>query len=163
MSVSAKSGVPAPDREPMTRAAMGRLKSPPLASCLVLVKHPAHGDEFNGKALCDEIRRLLRNQQGTLCFFHDGTGMVNARIGYANAFKELDRDLADRLTEVVCAVPGPIPRMMAYTVATIAQKPWTIFRTRAEADMHMRMRGYQVADYTRSFEGSLYLQVLGRS
>ncbi|PTL82290.1 hypothetical protein [Vitiosangium sp. GDMCC 1.1324] len=147
----------------MTRGALGAIKSPSLAACLVLIKHPEHGDDVNGKLLCDQIRQLVKNHPGTLCFFHDGTGMVNARIGYANAFKELDRDLMGRTTEVVCAIPAPIPRMMAYTVATIAQKPWTIFRTRVEADMHMRMRGYLVTDYGHTFEGSLNLRVLGRS
>ena len=38
-------------------------------------------NELNGKALCDQIRLLLKNQPGTVCFFHDGLGMVNARIG----------------------------------------------------------------------------------
>jgi hypothetical protein len=52
--------------------------------------------------------------------------------------------------------------MMLYTVATIAEKPWTIFRTRPEAEMHMRMRGYDAADYTQPFEGTLKLKVLGR-
>ena len=146
----------------MTRAALESLRAPPLATCLVLIKHPEQGDEFNGKALCDQIRQLLKNQPGTFCFFHDGTGMVNARIGYASAFKELDRELAERTTEVVCAIPGPIPRMMLYTVATIAEKPWAIFRTRPEAELHMRMRGYDAADYTQTFEGMLKLKVLGR-
>jgi hypothetical protein len=130
---------------------------------MVVIKHPEQGDELNGKALCNQIRQLLKNQPGTFCFFHDGTGMVNARIGYANAFKELDRELADRTTEVVCAIPGPIPRMMVYTVATIAEKPWTIFRTRAEADLHMRMRGYAATDYAQPFEGMLKLRWLGHS
>lgn len=146
----------------MTRVALGSLRAPPLANCMVLIKHPEQGDELNGKALCDQIRQLLKNQPGTVCFFHDGLGMANARIGYANAFKELDRELAERTTEVVCAIPGPIPRMMLYTVATIAEKPWTIFRTRPEAEMHMRMRGYDAADYTQPFEGPLKLKVLGR-
>jgi hypothetical protein len=53
--------------------------------------------------------------------------------------------------------------MMIYTVATMAQKPWTIFRTRTEADLHMRMRGYSASDYGQSFEGALKLRVLGRS
>lgn len=163
MPASSKPEPHASNRVPMTRAARGRIMSPPLATCLVVIKHPEQGDEFNGKALCDQIRQLLKNQPGTCCFFHDGTGMVNARIGYANAFKELDRELADRTTEVVCAMPGPIPRMMVYTVATIAQKPWTIFRTFAEAEMHMRMRGYVATDYTQPFEGMLNLRLLGRS
>jgi hypothetical protein len=147
----------------MARAALGSLRSPPLATCLVFVKHPEHGDELNGKALCEQIRQLVKSHPGTVCFFHDATGMVNARIGYANAFKELDRELAERMTEAVCAIPAPIPRMMAYTVATIAQKPWTIFRTRAEAELHMRMRGYPLVEYTQPLEGTLKLRVLGRS
>jgi len=147
----------------MTRVALGSLRAPPLATILVLLKHPEHGDALNGKALCDQIRQLLKNQPGTVCFFHDGLEMVNARIGYANAFKELDRELAERTTEVVCAIPGPIPRLLLYTVAPIAEKPWSIFRTRPEAEMHMRMCGYASTDYTQPFEGMLKLRLLSRS
>jgi hypothetical protein len=147
----------------MTRATAAYAKAPSLATCLVMVKHPEQGDDVNGKALCDEIRKLLKTQPGTFCFFFDGTGMVNARIGYANAFKDLDRELAERVTEVVCAIPGPIPRMMLYTVATMSKRPWNIFRTRAEAEMHMRMRGYLGAEHREPLEESVRLLVLGRS
>lgn len=163
MSVPSKPEPHASHRASVQRGALESFRAPPLATCLVLIKHPEHGDELNGKALCERIRQLLKNQPGTFCFFHDGVGMVNARIGYANAFKELDRELAGRTTEVVCAIPGAIPRMMAYTVATIADKPWTIFRTRAEAELHMRMRGYSATDYTQPLEGLLTLRLLGRS
>jgi hypothetical protein len=148
----------------MTRVSLANLRGPPLATWLMVVKHPEQGDEVNGKALCDELRRMLRlHATGTVCFFHDGTGMVNARIGYANAFKELDRELSERVTEVVCAIPGPIPRMMLYTVATLSKKPWSIFRTRAEAEMHMRMRGYSATDYRELIEGAVELRLPGRS
>lgn len=148
----------------MTRVSLANLRGPPLATWLMVVKHPEQGDEVNGKALCDELRRMLRlHATGTVCFFHDGTGMVNARIGYANAFKELDRELSERVTEVVCAIPGPIPRMMLYTVATLSKKPWSIFRTRAEAEMHMRMRGYSATDYRELIEGTVELRLPGRS
>ena len=143
--------------------AMGYGKVPPLAACLVMVKHPEQGDDINGKALCDEIRQALKHQQGTFCFFYDGMGMVNARIGYANVFKELDRELADRVTEVVCAIPGPIPRMMAYTVATLSRNSWTIFRTLQEAELHMRMRGYGVIDLHQPLTRRVELRVLSRS
>jgi hypothetical protein len=85
--------------------------------------------------------------------------MVNARIGYANAFKEFDRELSERVTEVVCAIPGPIPRMMLYTVATLSKRPWSIFRTRSEAEMHMRMRGYSASDYREPTSGSVDLRL----
>lgn len=148
----------------MTRVSLANLRGPPLATWLMVIKHPEQGDEVNGKALCDELRRMLRlHATGTVCFFHDGTGMVNARIGYANAFKELDRELSERVTEVVCAIPGPIPRMMLYTVATLSKKPWSIFRTRAEAEMHMRMRGYSATDYRELIEGAVELRLPGRS
>jgi hypothetical protein len=147
----------------MTRATAVYVKAPPLATRLVMVKHPEQGEELNGKALCDEIRKLLKAQPGTFCFFFDGTGMVNARIGYANAFKELDRELAERVTEVVCVIPAPIPRMMLYTVATMSKRPWNIFRTRTEAETHMRMRGYVGSDYREPLEESVRLRVLGRS
>jgi hypothetical protein len=140
--------------------AMGYGKVPPLATSLVMVKHPEQGDETNGKALCEEIRRALKHHPGSVCFFHEASGMTNARIGYANAFKELDRELAERVTEVVCAIPGPIPRMMLYTVATLSTLPWSIFRTRMEADFHMRMRGYLSTDYQSPIEGSVLLRML---
>jgi hypothetical protein len=143
--------------------AVGYGKVPPLAACLMMIKHPEQGDEFNGKGLCEEIRRVLRHQPGRVCFFHDATGMVNARIGYANAFKELDRELGERVTEAVCAIPGPIPRMMLYTVATLSTQPWSIFRTRMEAEFHMRMRGYLTTDYQPPGEGAVHLRVLRRS
>ncbi|HEX8822814.1 MAG TPA: hypothetical protein VF794_23005 [Archangium sp.] len=140
----------------MSRVTLANLNAPALATWLMMVKHPEQGDEVNGKALCDEIRKALKlHATGTVCFFHDGTGMVNARIGYANAFKELDRELAERVTEVVCATPGPIPRMMLYTVATLSKRSWSIFRTRAEADLHMRMRGYSATDYRDLLEGTM--------
>ncbi|WP_257452426.1 hypothetical protein [Archangium lipolyticum] len=147
----------------MTRAAVGSLKLPPVATWLVRVRHPEHGDELNGRALCDEIRQALKHQPGTFCFFYDGMGMVNARIGYANVFKELDRELSDRVTEVVCAIPGPIPRMMAYTVATLSRSSWTIFRTLAEAETHLRMRGYIGPDLTQPLEGGVNVRVLRRA
>jgi hypothetical protein len=135
-----------------------------VATWLLVVKHPEQGDEVNGKALCDELRRVLRlHATGTVCLFHDGTGMVNARIGYANAFKELDRELSERVTEVVCSIPGPIPRMMLYTVATLSKRQWSIFRTRSEAEMHMRMRGYSATDYRELVTGSVDLRVPGSS
>jgi hypothetical protein len=137
-----------------------REKQPPRAHCLLMVNHPEYGDEHNGQEVCDEIRRKLRNQPGPICFFHDAVGMVNAKIGYANAFKALDRELADRVTEVVCAVPGSIPRMMAYTVAMFSRKTWSIFRSREEAALHMRLRGYLDEEYQRPFEGRVYLRVL---
>jgi hypothetical protein len=148
----------------MTRVSLANLRAPPLATWLLVVKHPEQGDEVNGKALCDELRRVLKlHATGTVCLFHEGTGMVNARIGYANAFKELDRELSERVTEVVCAIPGPIPRMMLYTVATLSKRPWSIFRTRSEAEMHMRMRGYSATDYREPTSGSVDLRVPGSS
>jgi hypothetical protein len=162
MPAPSKSELEAFNRPLITRAAVGSLKLPPVARCLVMVKHPAQGDEINGRALCDEIRQALKHQQGTFCFFYDGVGMVNARIGYANAFKELDRELSERVTEVVCAIPGPIPRMMAYTVATLSRCSWTIYRTLSEAEMHLRMRGYVGIDFLQPLEGGASVRVLRR-
>ncbi len=136
------SEVRAQDRIPPVRPASSHLPSPPLATCVVWISLPTHGDELNGKALCERIRQFVRaHHSGTFCFVLEGAEMVNARIGFANAFKELDRELGGRM-EVVCAIPAPIPRMMAYTVATMAQAPWSIFRTRPELELHLRMRGY---------------------
>ncbi|HSP80906.1 MAG TPA: hypothetical protein VLQ93_20430 [Myxococcaceae bacterium] len=132
----------------------------PRASCLVMVNHPEHGDEHNGKEVCDEIRRLLEGQPGAICFFHDAAEMVNAKIGYANAFKALDKELAERVTEVVCSVPASIPRMMAYTVAMFSRKTWSIFRSREDAELHMRQRGYLDDEYQQPSPGRVCLRVL---
>lgn len=160
MSVSYRSEPSAPDRvlSPRVDPASAPFASP--ATCLVRIALPEQGDEHNARELCERIRQLVKRQPGTFCFVHEGTGMVNARAGYANAFKELDRELSERTTEVVCVLPAPIPRMMVYTVATLAQRPWTIFRTRAEAELHLRARGYPPLEETPLAEGALHLRVL---
>jgi hypothetical protein len=129
---------------------------------LVMVRHPEQGDEHNGKEVCDEIRRKVQGSEVSICLFHDATEMVNARIGYANAFKQLDKELAARVTEVVCVVPGSIPRMMAYTVAMFSRKPWHIFATREEGERHMRMRGYVDADFRVPVTGRVNLRKVSR-
>ncbi|WNG23996.1 hypothetical protein F0U62_08130 [Cystobacter fuscus] len=140
---------------PVTRGGAVRPSSPPLAVHLVRVTLPEQGDELNGKALCEQLRRFLNAHPGPCCFFLEGTGMVNARIGFANAFKELDREWGARM-EVVCAIPLPIPRMMAHTVATMAQASWHIFRTRAEAELHLQRRGYLAAEGSPSPRGPVH-------
>ena len=146
------------DPTPMTRGDAGRRSSPPLAACLVRVTLPEQGDELNGNALCEQLRRFMIAHPGPCCFFLEGTGMVNARIGFANAFKELDREWGARM-EVVCAIPLPIPRMMAYTVASMAQASWHIFRTRAEADLQLQLRGYLAADGGPCPQGPAHLEL----
>lgn len=142
---------------PLTPGGQVPAVAAPLAACLVRVTLPEQGDESNGRALCAQLRRFLLAHPGRCCLLLEGTGMVNARIGFATAFKELDREWGARL-EVVCAIPLPIPRMMAHTVATRAQASWHIFRTRAEADQHLRERGYLAADGSPSPRGPPHLE-----
>ncbi len=74
--------------------------------------------------------------------FHDATGMENANSGYAAAFKDLDKDISGKITEIVCAIPGSIPRMMAHTVAMFSSKKWTIFKAGTEAQEYLKSKGY---------------------
>jgi len=111
-------------------------------SSLVIVKHPENGVAENGKEICDQIRKKLKGSTGPVCLFHDATGMINANAGYAGAFKDLDKDISDRVVEVVCAIPGSIPRMMAHTVAMFSSKKWKIFKERPEAVEYLNLKGY---------------------
>ncbi len=142
---------------PLTPGGLVLAAAVPLAAFLVRVPLPEQGDELNGQALCAQLRRFLLAHPGRCCLLLEGTGMVNARSGFAAAFKALDREWGARL-EVVCAIPLPIPRMMVHTVATRAQASWHIFRTRAEADQHLRARGYLAADGTSPPRGPLHLE-----
>ena len=111
---------------------------------LVIVKHPEKGDENNGKLICDEIRGSLAEKAGQVCIFHDATHMSWANSAYAGAFKELNKDLEGRVVEVVCAIPGSIPRMMACTVAMFSDLKWSIFKTKDEAKHHLRQKGFNL-------------------
>jgi hypothetical protein len=160
MSLLSKTESPLEPRPP-ARAPSARMSTLPAAVGVVWITLPTQGDESNGKALCERIRQFVRaHHAGTYCFMLEGSGMETARIGFANAFKELDRELGGRM-EVVCAIPAPIPRMMAYTVATMAQAPWSIFRTRAEADLHLWLRGYQGEQGAPRAEGPPHLWLRG--
>jgi hypothetical protein len=113
---------------------------------LIIVKHSEKGDAENGKTMCDAIRKKTAGTNGPLCLYHDATDMANANAGYAGEFKKLDKDLADRVVEVVCAIPGSIPRMMAHTVAMFSSKKWSIFKDRAEAIKYLNAAGYSLTE-----------------
>jgi hypothetical protein len=117
-----------------------------LKDMLIIVKHPEKGDAENGKTVCGEIRHKIAGSSGPLCLYHDATGMATANAGYAGEFKKLDKDLADRVVEVVCAIPGSIPRMMAHTVAMFSSKKWSIFKERAEAIKYLNAAGYALTE-----------------
>lgn len=72
--------------------------------------------------------------------------MATANAGYAGAFKELDKVLEKRTDEIVCAIPGTIPRMMAHTVAMISSKTWRIFKDRREALGYLLSIGHVLSD-----------------
>lgn len=109
---------------------------------LLTVVHPAVGDAEKRKELCNKIRRSLARSNISLCIFHDATSMKTANTQYAAAFKELEKDISERVVEIVCAIPGSIPRMMAHTVAMFSKKKWTILKERAEAGQYIKSKGY---------------------
>lgn len=117
-----------------------------LKDVLAIVKHPKMGDADNGKAICARIRQKLKESEGPVCLYHDATDMSTANIGYAGAFKELDLEISGRVVEVVCAIPGSIPRMMAHTVAMFSSKKWSIFTSRADAVKHLNAMGYALTE-----------------
>lgn len=117
-----------------------------LKDVLAIVKHPKKGDADIGKAICARIRQKLKESEGPVCIYHDATGMSTANIGYAGAFKELDLEISERVVEVVCAIPGSIPRMMAHTVAMFSSKKWSIFTTRMDAIKHLNAMGYALTE-----------------
>ncbi len=108
---------------------------------LVVIKHSQRGDADNGKAICDAIREKVP-EGVNVCIFHDATEMESANTGYAGAFKELDKEISGRVTEIVCAVPGSIPRMMAHTVAMFSDKKWSIFKDKEEAVKYLEGKGF---------------------
>lgn len=109
---------------------------------LIIIKHPQKGDADSGKVITDSIRKTLPAGAGHVCMFHDATEMGSANTGYAAAFKELDKDIAGRVTEIVCAIPGSIPRMMAHTVAMFSDKKWSIFKEKEEAVKYLEEKGF---------------------
>ncbi|HEX9861547.1 MAG TPA: hypothetical protein VGB23_10100 [Nitrospirota bacterium] len=111
---------------------------------LVIIRHPEKGEEANGKSVCNEIRKMVSGSGKPLCLLHDATNMSTANAAYASAFKDLDRDIAGRLVEVVCAIPGSIPRMMAHTVAMFSDKDWAIFKSLQEALDYLKTKGFAV-------------------
>lgn len=122
-------------------------ENPPNKACiLVIVKHPDKGDAENGKAICDKVRRKVERGDESICIFHDATHMSTANPAYASEFKALDKDLADRLTEVVCAIPGSIPRMLAHTVAMFSEKDWSIFKALPEALFYVNSKGFTLSE-----------------
>src|SRR5512143_526613 len=131
-----------------------------LKDVLAIVKHPAKGDADNGKAICARILQKLNESQGPVCIYHDATDMETANIGYAGAFKELDQKIAERVVEVVCAIPGSIPRMMAHTVAMFSRKKWSIFTTRADAVKHLNKMGYALTEDEITKAGDVSIKIL---
>jgi len=113
-------------------------------SMLVVVRHPKDGHTENGKAICNEVISKLARCRGPVCVFHDATRMEAANPGYAGAFKELDRELSERTTEVVCVVPRLVPRIMALTVAKLSSRKWTIFTTITEAFLYLSKMGFDL-------------------
>ena len=109
---------------------------------LVIISHPHKGDGVNGRSICAEIRRKLEGTTGQVCLYHDASAMSTANTAYAGEFKTLDKEISSRVIEVVCAIPGSIPRMMAHTVAMLSDKKWSIFKTADEATAYLTKMGY---------------------
>lgn len=113
---------------------------------LIIIRHPEKGEEANGKAVCEEIRKIISGKDSPLVTFHDATHMSSANAAYAAEFKELDKVVSDRLVEVVCATPGSIPRMMAHTVAMFSDKDWSIFKSLTDAVEYINTRGFSLTE-----------------
>ncbi len=109
---------------------------------LLTVLHSPRGDAENGKEICDRIRKRIADSGMSICIFHDATVMETANGAYAEAFKNLDKEISGRIAEIVCSIPRSIPRMMARTVAMFSQKKWSIFKERSEAEKYLKSRGY---------------------
>ncbi len=131
-----------------------------LKDVLAIVKHPQKGDADNGKEICARILAKLAASEGPVCIYHDATDMETANIGYAGAFKELDQQIAERVVEVVCAIPGSIPRMMAHTVAMFSRKKWSIFTSRADAVRHLNTMGYTLTEDEITKADSVSIKIL---
>lgn len=125
---------------------------------LVMIIHQEKGDGASGKAVCDKVRTMVAGGRNPICLFHDAMAMTTANAGYAGEFKLLDKDINDRLVEVVCAIPGSIPRMMAHTVAMFSDKDWSIFKTMPEALAYLYSKGYSLTegDIARSADVSVW-------
>ncbi|MBI5657184.1 MAG: hypothetical protein HZC44_10400 [Geobacter sp.] len=128
---------------------------------LVIIRHPEKGNAENGKSICGDIRSLIGRNGGPVCLFHDATGMVTANSDYAAEFKKLDREIAGRVVEVVCAIPRSIPRMMAHTVAMLSDKSWSIFKSKEEALAHLNGRGFRLGDSYKAQAEAVRLVVAG--
>jgi len=113
---------------------------------VIIVKHPDKGDEQNGREICSKIRQTIERTSGEVCLFHDASGMSLANPAYAGEFKDLDRDIKQRVGEVVCAIPGSIPRMMAHTVAMFSDKDWSIFKDVNSALDYLQNKGFEISD-----------------
>ena len=116
------------------------------ACMLVIVKHPEKGDVDNGKTICEKIRQKVATDDSPICMFHDATHMSTANPAYASEFKALDREIDKRLTEVVCAIPGSIPRMLAHTVAMFSEKDWEIFKEMPDALYYLNTKGFKLTE-----------------
>jgi len=127
---------------------------------LVIIRHPAKGNADNGRDICGQIRKKLAGSTAQVCLFHDATAMSTADAGYAAEFKALDKDISARVIEIVCAIPGSIPRMMAHTVAMFSDKKWSIFKTKDEADAYLTKMGYSASAMTATGTESVSVKVL---
>jgi len=125
---------------------------------LIIIRHPEKGEEANGKAVGDEIRKIISRSGGPVVMFHDATHMTSANAAYAAQFKELDKAVSDRLVEVVCATPGSIPRMMAHTVAMFSDKDWSIFKSLTEAVESINTRGFTLTGQELAGPGTVIVK-----
>ncbi len=112
---------------------------------LAIVRHPPTGEPEDGVSLCNEIRARVGADGASLLLFHDASEMAHATAGYAKAFMGLDAELGPRVVQVVCAIPRPVPRMMAWTVAVVSSKEWKIFKSTDEAIAHLATQGFNLS------------------
>ncbi len=131
-----------------------------LPKLFIIVRHPEKGNGENGRIICKKILGKLADIDGPICFFHDAMDMATANTGYAGAFKDLDKALAKRTSEIVCAIPGVMPRMMAQTVAMVSSKKWKIFKDREEALGYLSGMGYTLSASEFKTLGDVTLRIV---
>ena len=132
-----------------------------LNTLLVIVNHPKIGDSENAISICGEIRKKLAGVAGTVCFFHDASSMENACIGYAENFRKLDRELAERTRIVICAIPNLVPRVMARTVSSVSTRKWDILRSKEEAVKHLAQIGIALSNVVLPASGAVSIVSVG--
>jgi len=110
-------------------------------TAVIVVNHPEYGNGLKGMIICNQVKQLLRECKGPLCFFHDASEMVSASLEYLTALMDIRGDLAGRDVCVVCAVPRFTKRIMLYMLSKFSRRKWKIFKSRQNAVDYLTLMG----------------------